>query len=228
MTTDRTTRRPGHRGAVRHAPALALLVSLVVTGCAADPEPVAATPAPTASPTPTAAPQEPVPDVPLQPATLGAQPAADARRPVDLAIPDRAIQVPVDPVGVAEDGQMEIPPLAERAGWYRFGSSPGDPTGTAVVAAHVDSVASAGLGPFAKLGDVQPGDVVDVTLDDGTAVRYAVVDVVRVPKVEAVWDEVFVRDGPPRLVLVTCGGVFQREVGHYTDNVIVTAEPVGA
>jgi hypothetical protein len=85
-----------------------------------------------------------VPDVPLQAATLGAQPSADARRPVDLVIPDRDIQVPVDPVGVAEDGQMEIPPLAERAGWYRFGSSPGDPSGTAVVAAHVDSVASAG------------------------------------------------------------------------------------
>ncbi|MGW6128427.1 class F sortase [Cellulomonas sp. NPDC055163] len=226
MTADRTTRRPAPRVAARHALVVVLLTSLVAAGCAADPEPVAATRTPTASPT--AAAQEPVPDVPLQPATLGAQPAADARRPVDLVIPDRAIQVPVDPVGVAEDGQMEIPPLAERAGWYRFGSSPGDPAGTAVVAAHVDSVASAGLGPFARLGDVEPGDAVDVTLDDGTVVRYAVVDVVRVPKVEAVWDEVFVRDGPPRLVLVTCGGVFQRDVGHYTDNVIVTAEPVGA
>lgn len=226
MTADRTPRRPAPRVAARHALAVALLTALVASGCAADPEPVAATPTPTVSTTPTA--QAPVPEVPLQPATLGAQPAADGRRPVDLVIPDRAIQVPVDPVGVAEDGQMEIPPLAERAGWYRFGSSPGDPSGTAVVAAHVDSVASAGVGPFAKLGDVQPGDVVEVTLDDGTGVRYAVVDVVRVPKVEAVWDEVFVRDGPPRLVLVTCGGVFQREVGHYTDNVIVTAEPVGA
>src|SRR5699024_1943933 len=101
-------------------------------------------------PTPAATAQPAVPGVPLQPATLGAQPATDTRRPVDLVIPDRAIQVPVDPVGVADDGQMEIPPLAERAGWYRFGSSPGDPTGTAVFAAHVDSVASAGLGPFAK------------------------------------------------------------------------------
>lgn len=227
MRTDRP-RRPAPRAAVRPG-VLALLAVVLAAGCAADPEPVAATTAPSSPVTaaPTASP-DPVPDVPLQPATLGAQPAAETRRPVDLVIPDHAIQVPVDPVGVAQDGQMEIPPLAERAGWYRFGSSPGDPTGTAVVAAHVDSVASAGVGPFARLGEVEVGDPVDVTLDDGTAVRYAVVDVVRVPKVEAVWDEVFVRDGPARLVLVTCGGVFQRDVGHYTDNVIVTAEPVGA
>jgi hypothetical protein len=31
--------------------------------------------------------------------------------------------------------------------------------------------------------------------------------------------------GPPRLVLVTCGGPFDRASGHYRDNVVVTAVP---
>jgi hypothetical protein len=32
-------------------------------------------------------------------------------------------------------------------------------------------------------------------------------------------------DGPPQLVLVTCGGEFDRRTGNYADNVIVTAAP---
>ena len=148
--------------------------------------------------------------------------------PVSLSLPDLDITVPVDPVGVRPDGQMEIPPLAERAGWYRYGSSPGDADGTAVIAAHVDSVASAGLGPFADLPDAEVGDAVDVTLADGSVRRYAVTTVERVAKPEIAWSDVFVRDGGPRLVLVTCGGTFRRDVGSYTDNVIVTAQPVGA
>ena len=31
--------------------------------------------------------------------------------------------------------------------------------------------------------------------------------------------------GPPTLALVTCGGVFNRSIGHYDDNVIVGAVP---
>ena len=45
------------------------------------------------------------------------------------------------------------------------------------------------------------------------------------PKTSVTWDDVFVRDGSHRLVLVTCGGTFQQQVRSYSDNVIVTAEP---
>lgn len=168
-----------------------------------------------------------VPDVPQQGTSLADVVAGSSVPPVSLAVPALGITVPVDPVGVQPDGQMEIPPLVERAGWYRFGSSPGDPDGTAVIAAHVDSVASAGLGPFARLPDAEVGDVVEVTLADGSTRRYAVTAVDRLAKPEVAWSDVFVRDGLPRLVLVTCGGRFQRDVGHYSDNVLVTAEPVG-
>ena len=49
-----------------------------------------------------------------------------------------------------------------------------------------------------------------------------------VPKPDVPWSDVFVRDGSPRLVLVTCGGSFRRDVRSYTDNIIVTADPIGA
>lgn len=77
------------------------------------------------------------------------------------------------------------------------------------------------------LVDVRPGDAVEVTLADGSTRSYAVDAVTRFPKDEARWPDVFTRDGPPRLALVTCGGTFDRDTRHYADNVLVTATPVG-
>jgi hypothetical protein len=155
------------------------------------------------------------------------RPVAPTPEPAHLTLPTLGVDLPVDPVGVEEDGQMEIPPHAERAGWYRFGPAPGDPAGAAVIAAHVDSIASEGLGPFARLRDLDPGDPVDVALADGSVVHFTVADVSQVPKTDVTWPDVFDREGPPRTVLVTCGGKWQPDVRHYSDNVIVTLEQVG-
>jgi len=187
-----------------------------------------ATPSPTPATTPAPAPGPGVPPVPVAPATPPPAAGLPPTAPVRVAVAARDIDVPVDPVGVAADGQMEIPPLAERGGWYRFGADPGDPAGTTVVAAHVDSAASGGTGPFVRLVDVRPGDAVAVTLADGSTRAYVVDAVTRFPKAAARWPDVFTRDGPPRLALVTCGGAFDRQTRHYTDNILVTATPVGA
>lgn len=182
---------------------------------------VAASPSPTATPRPTAV----VPSVPVVDATLGAAVAATPP-PVRLVVPDVGIDMAVDPVGVRDDGEMEIPEDADRAGWYRFGPAPADPAGATVVAAHVDSVQT-GIGQFARLRDVAVGSTVTVTSADGSPYEYRVVSVEKVPKDGAPVDQWFDRSGAPRLVLVTCGGTFRRDIGHYTDNVVVTAEPLG-
>lgn len=186
--------------------------------------PAAGSAAPSTEPSSPAA----APDVPVAPATPAPRAGPSPTAPVRVTVAAQAVDVPVDPVGVAPDGQMEIPPLAERGGWYRFGADPGDAAGTTVVAAHVDSVASGGTGPFVRLGDVRPGDAVEVALADGSTRGYVVDRVERFPKTQARWPDVFTRDGPPRLALVTCGGAFDVGAGHYTDNVLVIATPVGA
>lgn len=203
-------------------------LALALAGCSA-----AGTPSPTTTPTASATTEAapapaptPTVDVPVRSAELGAAEATRLPAPVSLDIPTLEAALPVDPVGVQADGQMEIPPLAERAGWYRFGATPGDPEGTTVIAAHVDSVASAGTGPFARLGELVPGDVVDVTLADGSAAAYAVTEVLQVPKSDAAWEGIFTRDGPRRLALITCGGTFDDDARRYSDNVIVLAAPV--
>ncbi|GCE78503.1 hypothetical protein CBZ_35590 [Cellulomonas biazotea] len=165
--------------------------------------------------------------MPVRDAALDAlAPPAAPPVPVRVTVPSVGIDLPVEPVGVDPDGSMALPGSADVAGWYRFGPAPASPTGSTLVAAHVDA-RSTGVGPFARLRDVAPGAQVDVTTADGTTTAYRVVDVVRIAKEEAPVETWFDRDGARRLVLVTCGGAFRRDVGHYADNVVVTAEPIG-
>ncbi|GIG23650.1 hypothetical protein Cch01nite_43740 [Cellulomonas chitinilytica] len=199
-----------------------------LTGCTgqrSDPDPVVVVSSPASTRRPS--PVEPPAPVPVHDAALGAQrPPVAAPAPVRLVVPDARIDMPVDAVGVQDDGQMQIPEDADRAGWYRFGPAPGDPAGTTVLAGHVDSRLS-GVGQLARLREVGVGATLTVSTVDGKDHAYRVVDVQRVPKEAAPVDLWFDRTGPPRLVVVTCGGTFRRDTGHYADNVVVTAEPLG-
>ncbi|GAA1846233.1 class F sortase [Microlunatus capsulatus] len=217
----------------RHRTAVAgLLLLLPLVGCAggtaapAAAPPVSTTPAPAASATPTPRPTAsaaPVPEVPTTRATL--RPAADpGPAPVRFTAGDVAIDLPVRPYGVGEDGLMLLPETVREVAWYAFSARPGDRAGTTVLAAHVDTVAD-GLGPFANLRDLDEGDELTVTDADDRVRRYAVTDVEKVAKAEVPLDRVFRRDGDPALVVITCGGSFDRGRG-YSDNVVVTARPV--
>ena len=55
--------------------------------------------------------------------------------------------------------------------------------------------------------------------------RYVVADVERVDKTRLPTAQLFARDGPPLLTLITCGGEFDRAAGHFRDNVVVRARP---
>jgi len=137
---------------------------------------------------------------------------------------DLGIDAPVDVVGLADDGSMELPADVDRVGWYRFGPVPGD-TGSAVIAGHVDDVEQ-GLGALAPLRSAEVGNAIAVTDADGTTTRWQVVARETISKRELPLDELFRRDGPPRLTLLTCGGPFLPEYGGYRDNVVVVTEPI--
>ncbi|UUI65630.1 class F sortase [Cellulomonas wangsupingiae] len=222
------TRTARRRARTTRAAALATLLALAAACGSTTADAPAPPTAPPTSAVPTTSPSAgPAgPDVPLRDADLGAQPApAAAPAPTRLVVPDLGLDMPIDAVGVEEDGTMEIPQDAGRAGWYRFNPAPGDPAGATVLAAHVDSWTT-GIGPFSRLREVAPGARVEVTTADGVVHPYVVRDVTQVPKQDAPVEQWFDREGAPRLVLVTCGGAFDREVGHYADNVAVTADPV--
>ncbi len=157
--------------------------------------------------------------------TSAALPAARpaAPRPVLLRAPAIEVTAPVDAVGVARDRQMRLPGDPRRLGWYRFGPSPGSGRGSAVLAGHVDSQAY-GVGPLVRLGELRPGDVVDVRLATGRWHRFRV-DSIQTFERRSLPDSVFTRTGPERLRLVTCTGTYLPDAGGYQENLVVTAVP---
>jgi len=150
--------------------------------------------------------------------------AGEVPQPVKVVVDALDVDMEVEALGVAADGTMALPDTGLRAAWYRYGSAPASPGGVTLLAAHADT-RSTGLGPFARLVDAEVGSAVVVTDENGEDFTYTVTDRAQVAKSEIALDDLFSREGPRRLVLVTCGGVFDRSTGHYVDNVVVTALP---
>lgn len=159
-----------------------------------------------------------------RPATLEAASTAEtAPAPSRLRAPGLGLDVPLDAVGVAPDGQMEVPEDADVAGWYRYGPRPGDEAGSVVVAGHVDD--ASGPGAFLALTRAQEGEEIIIELDDGTELTYTVTARQTTDKKELPVDDLFDRDGAPRLQLITCTGDWSASTGRYTDNLVLTATP---
>jgi sortase (surface protein transpeptidase) len=92
-----------------------------------------------------------------------------------------------------------------------------------LIAGHVDS-ATAGAGALFRLKDARPGDRIQVTAKNRRTFTYRVTSVKTMAK-QDLPPSIYSRTGGRRLVVVTCGGPFDASVGHYRDNVVVTAVP---
>jgi hypothetical protein len=182
---------------------------------------------------PAAAPSETTePEIELSPlaALLGVPgsaipPAVEPRiRPRSITIDDTGLRGDVRAVGLEESGELEVPDETE-IGWYRYGSSPGR-AGATVLAAHVTW--NGNVGPFFNLGDVEPGDRVEVGLEDGTLRTYEVVERTMYDKDSLPRERIWRTTGDESLVLITCGGSFNPDINRYRQNIVVYAVPVGA
>lgn len=141
-------------------------------------------------------------------------------RATAVRIPSLQLRSDLVDLGVDAAGVLVPPASTEVAGWFAAGAVPGDP-GPAVVAGHVDS--RAGPGVFHALRDVRVGADVEMDRSDGRSVRYRVVDVQVVAKDAFPTASVYGPTPVPELSLVTCGGEFDHDAGHYLRNVVVSA-----
>ncbi|PWD51178.1 class F sortase [Serinibacter arcticus] len=188
----------------------------------AGPTPAPPAPAAPASPAPAA----PAPtDVPMLDATAPLAATALGTPPTEVRVEAADVDVPVIPVGIAPDGQTEVPPDANDAGWYRFGPGVGADRGATVILAHAGSEITP-RGPFSRLKALGGDEIVVVTGADGTEHPYRVTSVEVLEKQTLDLTPYFVRDGEPHLVLITCGGVWDEAANSYRSNVVVTAVPV--
>jgi hypothetical protein len=146
-------------------------------------------------------------------------------RPETVTIGTLDVTAEVDQVGVdPATRQLALPADGHRLGWYRHGPDLRASAGSMVIAGHVDT--AEGPGAFFRLGQLEPGDPVTVTGSDGETHDFEVVAREVYPKSEIPLERYFARDGVFRLSLITCGGPFDHDSGHYRDNIVVTAVPV--
>ena len=230
-----------------HAPraaAVAIALALILTGCSGGESggptetsgspaaPTSAAAAPTASsadveanPSPSPSSGAALPDIPLRDASVPAPPETLGTPPTQITLAALDLSMPVLPVGVAADGQTEVLADANEAGWYRFGPGSGAEAGATVILAHAGSLITP-RGPFSRLKNLEGGEEVKVSDAVGNLSAYRVVSIEILEKAALDLTPYFVRDGDPRLILITCGGQWDEEAGSYLSNVVVTAVPI--
>jgi hypothetical protein len=164
--------------------------------------------------------------------STSAAPAQVAQR-VGSVVPEppRGIRLPdgrrvdIRTVGTARNGLLDVPEDINVAGWWSGGSRVGDPFGSTLVAAHVDS-RTQGLGPFASLLGVRPGDRV-VLWSTGLRQAFEVTSLrLRPQGTIGSGSSLHSPDGPRRLTLVTCAGPYDAAHGGYQNLAVITARPL--
>jgi hypothetical protein len=91
--------------------------------------------------------------------------------PVRIVIPKLGVDAEVRTLAL-DQGRLAVPPRAALAGWYRRGTSPGEP-GSAVIMGHARAYRG-GPAIFARLDRLLPGDRIAVLRADGRTARFAV------------------------------------------------------
>jgi len=143
--------------------------------------------------------------------------------PTALAIPALRVQATVVPVDSSGE-ILGVPADPAQVGWWTGSAPPGAASGTVVIDGHIDS-ATTGPGAFYQLADLLIDDLLIVTTTTGDQRNYAVTGRRTYLKANGLPPDLFATTGPPRLVLITCGGSFDRSTGSYSHNIVVFATP---
>ncbi|MFI7617105.1 class F sortase [Nonomuraea terrae] len=162
------------------------------------------------------------PDVPPPLPEIKPAPAMLPSTPVRLVVKRLGINAPIKSVGLAKNGTIEVPPIDNHnlVGWYRNMSTPGE-AGPAVLLGHKDTRTRTAV--FARLPELKNGDIIEVKRQDKTTAVFTVGGVEQANKQTFPTQRVYGPQENAQLHLITCGGTYNRNTGHYTDNVIVYA-----
>ena len=145
--------------------------------------------------------------------------------PVAVRIPAIGLAVWLTQLGLNSNGTVEVPTSVQVPGWFSPGPSPGQ-VGSAVILGHVDSYQGAGV--FFQLRTLQPGNQIEVNLADGVIATFKVTSVAMYQKTQFPDQLVYGSHGSSELQLVTCGGAFDSQTGHYLSNIVVYSSFVSA
>lgn len=141
--------------------------------------------------------------------------------PVRLVIERLRISAPIEVKGTDAHNVMEAPDRPTEVAWYRFTARPGSGS-NAVFAGHRD-FEKVGPAIFWRLGDVVPGDLIDVVSPQRTEIRYRVSHVWSYPVETVPMNQVLAADVGDEVSLITCTGRYTRAAG-YDHRLVVRAQ----
>ena len=176
--------------------------------------------------------------IPQPSPTPAIQPPSDS--PIErILIPGYEVDAPVIVLGLDEDNVMESPDEPCDVAWYDFTSYPGFGS-NAVFSGHVDwfnlgsqgcrcdspgGCGGAGGAVFWDLKNMVMGDLIEVRLQDGTVYQYEVISRRQVSGASD-FSEIVSATEKEIITLITCGGSFDANRGHYNDRVVLQAERI--
>jgi len=153
--------------------------------------------------------------------------------PVRMVVPRLYMDAPVIAMGVDAENNPEVPGRPDQVAWYTFTATPASDS-NAVFTGHVDWQTRTGApipGVFYRLRELQIGDDITLTLEDGSEATYRVTG-----NVATKYDDpnVVRSMGPTSkdvITLITCGGTWLAGApgpygGNYSHRVVVRAELV--
>jgi sortase (surface protein transpeptidase) len=148
--------------------------------------------------------------------------AFEKSEPIALRIPKINLEAPfVNPLGLREDGSVEVPDSYTAVGRYKYGPTPGE-LGPAVIFGHVDSVARPAV--FFSLGQLEVGDEIYILREDGNEARFVVEQKRRYLQSEFPTKEVYGDIPYAGLRLITCSGTYKKGEQRYTHNLVIYAK----
>jgi sortase (surface protein transpeptidase) len=143
--------------------------------------------------------------------------------PLAIDIPRIGTHARVVALGEDDDGTMQAPTDPDTVGWYEPGVGLGAP-GNALLDGHVDW--GGRLRVFGALGQLAPGDAIQITDEAGSVFSYRVAWTRLYTADDAPLDEIFAQTPAEELTLITCGGAFDHSIRMYLSRWVVRATRV--
>ncbi|MDO8600683.1 MAG: class F sortase [bacterium] len=140
--------------------------------------------------------------------------------PVRLKIPRINVDAPIEHVGLAPDGAMDVPKERVNVAWFNLGPRPGE-GGSAVIAGHFGWRKDKEASVFDNLHTLRRGDKIYIEDEKGEIISFVVRESRRYnPNADA--SGVFGSyDGKSHLNLITCEGVWDRVSKTYSKRLVV-------
>lgn len=160
------------------------------------------------------------------PTATAAQAAQEPGLPARFLIntPKLKVDAAVEHVAYAPNSRaMDVPKKWENVAWFEPGYLPGT-KGNSVIAGHLDS--RTGPAVFAKLEDIEIGDIVSVVDTKGKKTDFRVIKEQVYFDANAPLLDIFGPTDEAHLNLITCEGEFNRDTDRYDRKLVVFTEKV--